>query len=1123
MCTYQCGGKGNCSYSYTQGYYSSNYQGYYAVNTCGCNQGYYGYGCSLFTCTNECNYNGLCVDYNKCSCYRGFKGQFCDIDCGCNSHGICSNTTNNCICDDGYSYIGGKCRLDCTVNSSRTECLSCPNCGNGTCIRGSCVCWAGYTLDSRQTCSILTSAPNDGSKLGMNVAGVVDWSPQWAFVDLVKPARQWIMQYIDNLNNLYIWSLTEPVNLTTDGYPSQVPSERQIVTIMLRDVLQTWPNGIYHVFYDGEGVIEFAFDSTTVENVDKGRMKINVVLSKVLNNGVFMKIKKTNPRNPLRNIRIIMDGFEDTYNQFPFHPLFVQRLSMFKTIRFMPWIQQDGIVNWSDRITPSSFSQGQGVAFEYMIQLSNILKADPWLIVPYAASDDFVTQMAILVKNSLRKDVKVYLEYTNEGWNSAFNSGIYCQSMGLKLGLSTDPVVARNLYYSKRSVEIIKIWKSVFSSEDSRIVFVLGSFVLMPIMSTRILTYGDAYKAHSNVMIAITGYIGCGDPSAAQVAILDLSVLFAGCSTDLLNVKNYIQPHATIANTYKVGLGMYESGSGLSEYAAIFTGKGTPGATEKYIAMNRDSRMYQVFMDYYTMYNTFNLVSNNHYAYVDVQSVYGSWNCLEYQNQSISDAPKYRALLDIINQTRGPVLTYSTLTCNSIPFNSTSVCSGIGICVAQDQCVYSSIPTSNSDILIAPSQGTALTDNFYLSTSAWTSDVMLVYAFGMQHPVFGNIVLTDYSQFPSAITILPYIGQPFKIVVFVKNIFGQIYTSLSSGTVNVLKYNGSSSDFTALIGNATTGQKYISLVDTSQSAISTSYILNTITLTGLNSMASFSAFEKITSSLNSQSIMNPISSIINTYLSNMNSALQNNNFNSTLATSEITSISNIVTNLYNFGYSDLSGQIVTNLVPSLIMTQQGMNLSSTNLEINVANYNVSNSPLLKYADISANLTEIYTNSSNTSLTGILFMKEISNDTSQIGAFDQLTISFYSGASVLNVTDLANPILMSFKIYNNSYSYLTNSSYSVSLTCKFYDTQSNAWNGSGCTLNKLDINNKLVYCACNHTTSFKVFMEYTQSSSANNNVVIIVGSVIGAVLAIAVIAGLIYKHHKSKPDLFVENL
>jgi hypothetical protein len=569
---------------------------------------------------------------------------------------------------------------------------------------------------------------------------------------------------------------------------------------------------------------------------------------------------------------------------------------------------------------------------------------------------------------------------------------------------------------------------------------------------------------------------------------------------------------------------LYESGSGLAELAAILDGTETPGATDKYIAINRDSRMYQVYMDYYTMYSIFNLTANNHFAYVDRPSKYGSWLCLENQNQSISDAHRYRALLDIINKTRGPSVTYNTFTCNSIPFNSTSACFGTGVCVAQDQCVFTSVPISNSDIVVAPNQGVALIDNFYISTSVWTSDVILEYAFGIQHPTFGNLILTEYSKFPSAITNFPYIGQSIKIIVFVKNIFGQTYTSLSNSTVNVFKYNGSTSDLVSLITNATLSQKYVALVDTSQNTISTSYILNTISLTSLNSLASFSAFEKITSSLKSDSILAPISSIVNDYLSNIITAIQNNNYSSTLTANEINSTGNILNNFYNFGYSNLSSQIITNLAPILISTQQEMNLTSTNLRINIVNYNASNNQFLQFNDISANLTEIYNNISNADPGGILIMKEISNDTSPVGVFDKLTVNFYSGVSLLNVSGLANPIIMNFEIHNSSYSYLADSSYIVNLTCKFYDTQLNVWNSSGCTLKKLDLSNRVVYCACNHTTSFKVFMEYSQTTSesnnigTNNNVGIIAGSLVGTVVAIviiSIIAGLLYKRHKGK--------
>ena len=67
-CTYKCGFKGDCLFDH--------YEGFYAVYTCKCYPGYYGYGCGLFNCSNECNYNGLCVDNDTCSCYRGYKGKY---------------------------------------------------------------------------------------------------------------------------------------------------------------------------------------------------------------------------------------------------------------------------------------------------------------------------------------------------------------------------------------------------------------------------------------------------------------------------------------------------------------------------------------------------------------------------------------------------------------------------------------------------------------------------------------------------------------------------------------------------------------------------------------------------------------------------------------------------------------------------------------------------------------------------------------------------------------------------------------------------------------------------------------------------------------------------------------
>lgn len=132
---------------------------------------------------------------------------------------------------------------------------------------------------------------------------------------------------------------------------------------------------------------------------------------------------------------------------------------------------------------------------------------------------------------------------------------------------------------------------------------------------------------------------------------------------------------------------MYESGSGLMEYSAIVDGSTTPGATEKYIAMNKDPQFYQVYMDYYKMYDTFNMTENSHFAFVGKYSKYGPWLLLEYMYQNPKEAPRYRAIMDLINQTRLPVQKIPEVKCFSLMYNQTAACNANGVCVDQDTCI----------------------------------------------------------------------------------------------------------------------------------------------------------------------------------------------------------------------------------------------------------------------------------------------------------------------------------------------------------------------------------------------------------------------------------------------------
>jgi len=197
----------------------------------------------------------------------------------------------------------------------------------------------------------------------------------------------------------------------------------------------------------------------------------------------------------------------------PWNPTLISELqtAKIKCLRFMDWNQTNHgcIQNWSQRIPKTANhynvdnklplfvdnynsqtnthnlvwngSYDYGVAYEWQIDLCNRVGADLWINIPVTATQDFQYQLATLIKNQLRSDLKVYVEWGNEIWNWGFASTVYADQQAKALGLQNVDVGAYcdpwRKYCVYASVRAFEQFERVFGTNSPRLVKVLAGQV----------------------------------------------------------------------------------------------------------------------------------------------------------------------------------------------------------------------------------------------------------------------------------------------------------------------------------------------------------------------------------------------------------------------------------------------------------------------------------------------------------------------------------------------------------------------------------------------------------------------------------------------------------------------
>jgi hypothetical protein len=529
---------------------------------------------------------------------------------------------------------------------------------------------------------------HDEVVLGINTADVREDTSSVQFLNLFKSA----IPFAETVP----WGSSKDIEYDENGWPTDLKDGQAGTKFLNRLPEGTIEDGFFTVLYDGEGDIFYGNDARlVVHRPNRDIIEIKAGKDKLLNASLF--IKKTTKDSYIKNIRILPEGgicegyphirvktaedcdngkylsFEANHAAILFNPDYLNFMKDFQVVRFMNMsgMTRNPIENWDSRNKLEKATWGgraglysRGAPVEVMVTLANQIKAHPWFSMPYKANDDYIQKFAEYVKANLDPGLKAYIEYSNEVWNPIFIHHDYAIEQGMAAKLDTEKSPAGYKWYSRRSVEVFKIWEKAFSGNE-QLVRVLGSWASNHNMSSQILAFEDAYK-HTDA-IAIGPYVSAHPKVLRKAKNVDdvfAAMMDKNSKWGMKSILSYIKRQQTVANSFGVDLVAYEGGQHLVDWD---TRKVDEHPNPLLYAANRDPRMGIVYDELLSGWQRAGGKLFVAFSAPRIYSWYGSWGVKEHIRQARADAPKYDALLRYLESRLHPEITTTNTTAEVTP------------------------------------------------------------------------------------------------------------------------------------------------------------------------------------------------------------------------------------------------------------------------------------------------------------------------------------------------------------------------------------------------------------------------------------------------------------------------
>lgn len=299
-------------------------------------------------------------------------------------------------------------------------------------------------------------------RLSLGLSGVVDWSVQQPFLDVMKTARPWIGSVDGKWGGMEFAALKDGGYLDANGWPIALPANVSGISTLILTDLPTDAGkvaGRYELRYAGKGDLKLTGRAEGIEAVT-GQISFDYAPGP---GSVILTIEAVDSADPIREISVVRADHLAAYDAGAmFNPDWLGRIRGVKGLRFMDWMDTNNskLARLNDRPKPTDYSWAlNGVPIEIMIALANNLRADAWFTIPHLAEDGLVRHYAQAVRKDLAPGLRAQVEYSNEMWNWQFEQAGWADQKCRARWNTSDCWVQ---FYALRAAEVADIWAEEF-------------------------------------------------------------------------------------------------------------------------------------------------------------------------------------------------------------------------------------------------------------------------------------------------------------------------------------------------------------------------------------------------------------------------------------------------------------------------------------------------------------------------------------------------------------------------------------------------------------------------------------------------------------------------------------